>query len=72
MAISLTKVKKQPEQADGSQLTNILIGLGWKEVQASGGLFGMFKQKVDVDLDAVRPDARCGRQNSKPRGSHFL
>ena len=53
MAISLTKGQKiNLSKADGSQLTNILIGLGWKEVQASGGLFGMFKQKVDVDIDA--------------------
>ncbi|WP_290883163.1 TerD family protein [Anaerotruncus sp.] len=53
MAISLAKGQKiNLSKADGSQLTNILIGLGWKEVQASGGLFGMFKQKVDVDIDA--------------------
>lgn len=53
MAISLQKGQKiDLQKKDGSQLTNILVGLGWKEVQQSGGLLGLFKQKVDVDIDA--------------------
>lgn len=53
MAISLQKGQKiDLQKKDGSQLTNILVGLGWKEAKQSGGLLGMFKQKVDVDIDA--------------------
>lgn len=53
MAISLSKGQKiDLHKKDGSQLTNILVGLGWQEVKKSGGLMGMFKQKVDVDIDA--------------------
>ena len=53
MAISLQKGQKiDLSKKDGSQLTNLMVGLGWKEVKASGGFLGMFKQKVDVDIDA--------------------
>lgn len=53
MAISLQKGQKiDLQKKDGSQLTNILVGLGWKEAKRSGGLMGIFKQKVDVDIDA--------------------
>lgn len=53
MAISLQKGQKiDLQKKDGSQLTNILVGLGWKEVQQKGGLMGLFKQKADVDIDA--------------------
>lgn len=53
MAISLQKGQKiDLQKKDGSQLTNIMVGLGWKEVKQGGGLLGMFKQKVDVDIDA--------------------
>lgn len=53
MAISLTKGQKiDLNKKDGSQLTSILVGLGWQEVKAGGGLMGLFKQKVDVDIDA--------------------
>ncbi|NCE65650.1 TerD family protein [Pseudoflavonifractor sp. 524-17] len=53
MAISLQKGQKiDLSKKDGSQLTNLVVGLGWKEVQKSGGLLGLFKQKVDVDIDA--------------------
>lgn len=53
MAISLQKGQKiDLSKKDGSQLTNILVGLGWKEVKQGGGLLGLFKQKVDVDIDA--------------------
>lgn len=53
MAISLQKGQKiDLQKKDGSQLTSILVGLGWQEVKKSGGLMGMFKQKVDVDIDA--------------------
>ena len=44
MAISLQKGQKiDLQKKDGSQLTNILVGLGWKEVQQKGGLMGLFK-----------------------------
>lgn len=53
MAISLQKGQKiDLSKKDGSQLTNLLVGLGWKEVKQGGGLMGLFKQKVDVDIDA--------------------
>ncbi len=53
MAISLQKGQKiDLQKKDGSQLTNILVGLGWKEVQQKAGLKGLFKQKADVDIDA--------------------
>ena len=53
MAISLQKGQKiDLHKKDGSQLTNIMVGLGWKEAKQSGGLMGLFKQKVDVDIDA--------------------
>ena len=53
MAISLQKGQKiDLHKKDGSQLTNLMVGLGWKEVQQKGGLLGLFKQKEDVDIDA--------------------
>ena len=53
MAISLQKGQKiDLHKKDGSQLTNLMVGLGWKEVQQKGGLLGLFKQKDDVDIDA--------------------
>lgn len=54
MAISLAKGQKiNLQKKDGSQLTNIMVGLGWKEAKQSGGGFlGLFAQKVDVDIDA--------------------
>lgn len=49
MAISLTKGQKiNLSKSDGSQLTNMLIGLGWKEVKQKG----FFLKKTDVDIDA--------------------
>ncbi len=53
MAISLKKGQKiDLSKKDGSKLTNILVGLGWQQVQQSGGLLGMLKHKQDVDIDA--------------------
>ncbi|MDR0433489.1 MAG: TerD family protein [Gracilibacteraceae bacterium] len=54
MAISLQKGQKIDLSKNGSQLTNLMVGLGWKEVGGGGGggLLGIFKQKVDVDIDA--------------------
>lgn len=53
MAISLQKGQKiDLSKKDGSQLTNLVVGLGWQEAKQSGGLMGLFKQKVDVDIDA--------------------
>lgn len=66
MSISLQKGQKiDLHKKDGSQLTNIMVGLGWKEVKASGGgLLGIFKQKVDVDIDAsiilLQADGKVG------------
>ena len=46
MAISLQKGQKiDLQKKDGSQLTNILVGLGWKEVQQKGGLMGLLSRK---------------------------
>ena len=53
MAISLQKGQKiDLSKKDGSQLTNLMVGLGWKEAKQGGGLLGLFKQKVEVDIDA--------------------
>lgn len=53
MAISLQKGQKiNLQKEDGSQLTNILVGLGWQQVKQAGGLMGIFKQKAEVDIDA--------------------
>ena len=52
MAISLQKGQKiDLSKKDGSQLTNLMVGLGWKEVK-QGLLKSLFAQKVDVDIDA--------------------
>lgn len=53
MAINLQKGQKiDLHKKDGSQLTHILVGLGWKEVKGNSGFMGMFKQKQNVDIDA--------------------
>ncbi|MCI8477971.1 MAG: TerD family protein [Oscillospiraceae bacterium] len=53
MAISLQKGQKiDLRKKDGSQLSQMTVGLGWKEVKKAGGLLGIFKSKVDVDIDA--------------------
>lgn len=53
MAISLQKGQKiDLHKKDGSQLTNLMVGLGWKEAKAAGGLKGLFKGKTEVDIDA--------------------
>lgn len=52
MAISLQKGQKIDLSKDGSQLVNIMVGLGWKEAKASGGFFSKLKAKQDVDIDA--------------------
>lgn len=52
MAISLQKGQKiDLSKKDGSQLTSLMVGLGWKEVK-QGLLKSLFAQKVDVDIDA--------------------
>lgn len=53
MAISLAKGQKiNLQKKDGSQLTNIVVGLGWKQVKQTGGFMSLFTQKADVDIDA--------------------
>lgn len=52
MAISLKKGQKiDLSKKDGSQLTNILVGLGWQQVQQSGGFLGILGRKAEVDID---------------------
>lgn len=52
MAISLQKGQKiDLSKKDGSQLTNLMVGLGWKEVK-KGFLKSLLGQNVDVDIDA--------------------
>lgn len=67
MAISLKKGQRiDLSKKDGTQLTSLMVGLGWKEVQQSGGLMGIFKHKSDVDIDAsVIMVGSSGRINSK-------
>lgn len=53
MAISLEKGSVLSlRKSDGGQLTKVLMGLGWDEVQQKKGLFGGFKPSADIDLDA--------------------
>ena len=52
MAISLQKGQKiDLSKKDGSQLTKLMVGLGWKEVK-KGFLKSLLGQNVDVDIDA--------------------
>lgn len=59
MGINLQKGQKIDLTKGGGGLTNIMVGLGWDEVQktqsSGGGLFGLFKsqpQTQDIDCDA--------------------
>jgi tellurium resistance protein TerD len=53
MAISLSKGQKIDLTKTNPGLTNIVIGLGWDPAEVTKkGLFGIKKQKVDIDCDA--------------------
>lgn len=52
MAISLQKGQKIDLSKDGKRLTNLMVGLGWKEAPQKKGLFSALKGKVDIDIDA--------------------
>ncbi len=59
MSISLQKGQKVSLSKDNAGLSNIIVGLGWDEVQQSSGgkilgsLFGSPKQAVDCDASAI-------------------
>lgn len=54
MAISLQKGQKIDLTKGNSGLSRVMVGLGWDEVQKSGGGFlGLFSSKPqDIDCDA--------------------
>ena len=56
MSISLSKGSRiSLEKRDGSNLTNIAMGLGWDPAKSGGGLFGRFGgggSVTNIDLDA--------------------
>ena len=56
MAINLQKGQKIDLTKGGSGLSHIMVGLGWDEVQKSGGFLGIFsgpKQDIDCDASAI-------------------
>jgi stress response protein SCP2 len=53
MSINLQKGQKINLSKESHGLSKVMVGLGWDEVQQSGGLFGLFKGKPqDIDCDA--------------------
>lgn len=53
MSINLAKGQKINLSKTTSGLSQVMVGLGWDEVQSSGGFLGMFKSKPqDIDCDA--------------------
>lgn len=53
MSVSLTKGQKISLTKENAGLNQIMIGLGWDEVQQSRGLFARKKQEVDCDASAL-------------------
>ncbi|MCW6035287.1 TerD family protein [Spirulina subsalsa FACHB-351] len=51
MAINLQKGQRISLTKESPGLTQVMCGLGW-DVQQGGGLFGLFKNTPDFDLDA--------------------
>lgn len=55
MSINLRKGQKidLTKKDDGQRFRHLMVGLGWDEVERSGGLFGLFGSKKDnADCDA--------------------
>lgn len=53
MSINLRKGQKINLSKESHGLSKVMVGLGWDEVQQSGGLFGFLKgNKQDIDCDA--------------------
>lgn len=51
MSVSLQKGQKVSLTKESAGLSQVLVGLGWDEVQQKRGFFGM-KQQEDIDCDA--------------------
>lgn len=51
MSVSLQKGQKVSLTKENTGLSQVLVGLGWDEVQQKRGFFGM-KQQQDIDCDA--------------------
>lgn len=51
MSVSLQKGQKVSLTKESAGLSQVLVGLGWDEVQQKRGIFGM-KQQQDIDCDA--------------------
>ena len=53
MSINLKKGQKINLSKESHGLSKVMVGLGWDEVQQSGGFLGLFKAKPqDIDCDA--------------------
>lgn len=53
MSVNLSKGQKVNLSKQRNGLSKVMVGLGWDEVQQSGGLLGIFKSKPqDIDCDA--------------------
>lgn len=53
MSISLQKGQKVSLTKENAGLTNVLIGLGWDEIQQSRGLFSKKPESIDCDASAL-------------------
>jgi stress response protein SCP2 len=52
MAINLQKGQRISLEKEAPGLTKVMCGLGWDVAQSSGGLFGLFGENKDFDLDS--------------------
>ena len=63
MSVSLQKGQKVSLSKENAGLSQVLVGLGWDEVQQKRGFFGM-KMQQDIDCDAsailLRNGKLCG------------
>ena len=53
MSISLQKGQKVSLTKENAQLSKVVVGLGWDEVQQKRGLFALKPQAIDCDASAV-------------------
>ena len=53
MGVNLVKGQKINLRKEGGEsLRNVMVGLGWDEVEQKRGFFSLFTPKVDIDCDA--------------------
>lgn len=52
MSVNLSKGQKVNLSKQRSGLSNVMVGLGWDEVEQKRGFFGRAKKQEDIDCDA--------------------